>query len=115
MIKARQHGSRDLSGDERLVLSPDNDHYNEQLQVIWRAYYNKPTSQSHWCIVRGISQFVCITTDSYNSDLRQIPDAQEVFLDRNSDMSFIFEVLDRVEPTDPKDAARYIVLWSFCR
>ncbi|KAG8866317.1 hypothetical protein FRC20_008819 [Serendipita sp. 405] len=41
------------------------------------------------------------------SDLRQIPDAQEVFLDPNSDINYIFEVLDRVEPTDPEEAAKF--------
>ncbi|PVG00199.1 Mog1p/PsbP-like protein [Serendipita vermifera] len=41
------------------------------------------------------------------SDLRQIPDAQEVFLDPKSDVNFIFEVLDRVEPEDAKEAAKF--------
>lgn len=41
------------------------------------------------------------------SDMRQVPDAQEVFLDRNSDMSIIFEILDRVEPADLDEAARF--------
>jgi len=47
-----------------------------------------------------------LATDRCFRDLRQVPDAQEVFLDRNSDMSFIFEILNRVEPEDPSDAAR---------
>ncbi|CAG7846604.1 SubName: Full=Uncharacterized protein {ECO:0000313/EMBL:CCA69848.1} [Serendipita indica DSM 11827] len=41
------------------------------------------------------------------SDLRQVPDAQEVFLEHDSDVSYIFEILDRVEPEDPNDAARF--------
>lgn len=44
------------------------------------------------------------------SDLRQIPDAQEVFLEQESDISYIFEVLDRVEPSDPVEAAKYVAL-----
>ncbi|KAG8831479.1 hypothetical protein FRC17_003098 [Serendipita sp. 399] len=41
------------------------------------------------------------------SDLRQVPDAQEVFLDPHSDISYIFEVLDRVEPDEPEEAAKF--------
>lgn len=44
------------------------------------------------------------------SDLRQIPDAQEVFLEQQSDISYIFEILDRVEPIDPREAAMYALL-----
>jgi len=45
------------------------------------------------------------TTDHPPSDLRQVPDTQEVFLDPQSNVSFILEVLVRVDPNDPKDAA----------
>ncbi|KAH8107204.1 Mog1p/PsbP-like protein, partial [Cristinia sonorae] len=41
------------------------------------------------------------------SDLRQIPDTQEVFLDPASSKSLILEVLQRVEPTEAEDAARF--------
>ena len=39
------------------------------------------------------------------SDLRQVPDTQEVFLDPQSNVSLILEVLVRVDPHDLKDAA----------
>ncbi|KAG8931106.1 hypothetical protein FRC02_003186 [Tulasnella sp. 418] len=39
------------------------------------------------------------------SDLRQIPDTQEVYLSRNSDVSYIVEILEKVEANDPKEAA----------
>ena len=45
------------------------------------------------------------TTDHLPSDLRQVPDTQEVFLDPQSNVSLILEVLVRVDPNDPKDAA----------
>ncbi|PAV23230.1 Mog1p [Pyrrhoderma noxium] len=41
------------------------------------------------------------------STLRQIPDNQEVLVSPTSDISFIIEVLQRVPPTDPRDAARF--------
>jgi hypothetical protein len=44
--------------------------------------------------------------NSLGRDLRQIPDAQEVFLDPQSDVNFIFEILDRVEPEGAEEAAR---------
>ena len=56
--------------------------------------------------------FALLTTGF--SEFRQIPDAQEVYLDQTSDLSFIFEILDRVEPKDPRDAARYArTPWGF--
>ncbi|KAI0078185.1 Mog1p/PsbP-like protein [Panus rudis PR-1116 ss-1] len=41
------------------------------------------------------------------SDLRQIPDTQEVFLYPDSTKSLILEVLQRVEPNDSRDAAQF--------
>lgn len=41
------------------------------------------------------------------SDLRQIPDTQEVFLSPSSGVSIIFEVLERVAATDPEEAAKF--------
>ncbi|KAG2020693.1 hypothetical protein CC2G_006001 [Coprinopsis cinerea AmutBmut pab1-1] len=41
------------------------------------------------------------------SDLRQIPDTQEVFLDPNSSVSVIVEILQRVEPEDPVEAVNF--------
>lgn len=40
------------------------------------------------------------------SDLRQVPDTQEVFLDPDSEISLIFEILERVEPSDAVDAVK---------
>ncbi|KAF7440745.1 hypothetical protein PC9H_001093 [Pleurotus ostreatus] len=41
------------------------------------------------------------------SDLRQIPDTQEVFLYPQSGISVIVEILERVEATDNTDAVRF--------
>ncbi|KZV70487.1 Mog1p/PsbP-like protein [Peniophora sp. CONT] len=41
------------------------------------------------------------------SDLRQIPDTQEVFLSPTSDVSIILEILESVPATDLIDAAKY--------
>jgi hypothetical protein len=40
------------------------------------------------------------------SDVREVPDNQEVFSYPTSDISIIVEVLERVDPTDPYDAIR---------
>jgi len=40
------------------------------------------------------------------SDLRQVPDTQEVFLDKDSDTSIIVEILQRVQPEDDEPAAK---------
>ena len=45
------------------------------------------------------------TTEHPPSDLRQVPDTQEVYLDPQSNVSLILEILVRVEPNDLKDAA----------
>lgn len=42
------------------------------------------------------------------SDLRQVPDTQEVFLDPESDMSVIVEILQRVDAEDAKDAVMLV-------
>ena len=52
----------------------------------------------------SISDLKC-TTDHPPSDLRQVPDTQEVYLDPQSNVSLILEILVRVEPNDLKDAA----------
>lgn len=41
------------------------------------------------------------------SDLRQIPDTQEVLLYPDSDVSIVLEILERVQPTDYTDAAKF--------
>jgi len=41
------------------------------------------------------------------SDLRQVPDTQEVFLYPSSSISLIVEVLQRADPSDPKDAVKF--------
>ncbi|KAG6866082.1 hypothetical protein C0991_008834 [Blastosporella zonata] len=43
------------------------------------------------------------------SDIRQVPDSQEVFLYPDSDISIIVEVLQKVEPSDFKDAIRQVI------
>lgn len=40
------------------------------------------------------------------SDLRQVPDTQEVFLYPDSGVSIIVEILQSVEPTEAADIAR---------
>ncbi|CAE6414849.1 unnamed protein product [Rhizoctonia solani] len=41
------------------------------------------------------------------SDLRQVPDTQEVFLAPDSEVSIIFEILERVAPDDPIEVAKF--------
>jgi len=45
------------------------------------------------------------TTEHPSSDLRQVPDTQEVFLDPQSNVSLILEILVAVEPNSLNDAA----------
>lgn len=39
-----------------------------------------------------------------SSDIRQVPDNQEVLIDPESDLSFVIEILQRVEKEDDKEA-----------
>ncbi|KAF8758374.1 Ran-interacting Mog1 protein [Rhizoctonia solani] len=41
------------------------------------------------------------------SDLRQVPDTQEVFLAADSDVSIVCEILERVAPDDPVEVAKF--------
>ncbi|KAG9100273.1 hypothetical protein FRC06_004336 [Ceratobasidium sp. 370] len=41
------------------------------------------------------------------SDLRQVPDTQEVFLSFESGVSVVVEILERVEPDDPHEVAKF--------
>ncbi|TFK72518.1 Mog1p/PsbP-like protein [Pluteus cervinus] len=41
------------------------------------------------------------------SDLRQVPDTQEVFMYSDSTISIVVEILERVEPSDDYEAARF--------
>ncbi|TDL27521.1 Mog1p/PsbP-like protein [Rickenella mellea] len=41
------------------------------------------------------------------SDIRQVPDTQEVFVSRDSDISFVVEILERVPIQNPDEAARF--------
>jgi len=41
------------------------------------------------------------------SDLRQVPDNQEVFISPNSSVSFVIEILQRVEVDDAEGAAKF--------
>lgn len=43
---------------------------------------------------------------SFTSDLRQVPDTQEVFLSPNSDVSLILEILQRVNEQDGQEAVK---------
>lgn len=40
------------------------------------------------------------------SDFRQIPDTQEVFVAKDSGSSLILEILEKVDATEPKEAAQ---------
>ncbi|KZT44161.1 Mog1p/PsbP-like protein [Sistotremastrum suecicum HHB10207 ss-3] len=42
------------------------------------------------------------------SEIRQVPDTQEVFVAADSDVSFIVEVLERVDPPSPNEAVRHV-------
>jgi hypothetical protein len=52
-------------------------------------------------LVRPLAALSC-------SDLRQIPDTQEVFLSPDSDVSYIVEILEQVEGDDTSDVARSV-------
>ncbi|KDQ12300.1 hypothetical protein BOTBODRAFT_34587 [Botryobasidium botryosum FD-172 SS1] len=41
------------------------------------------------------------------SDIRQVPDTEEVLLAKDSDISYIFEILQRVEPDELEKAAEF--------
>jgi len=41
------------------------------------------------------------------SDLRQVPDTQEVFLATDSDVSVVIEILERVAPDEPDQVAKF--------
>lgn len=41
-----------------------------------------------------------------SSIIREVPDTQEVFISPSSNASYVIEILQKVEPSDPKDAAR---------
>ncbi|KAJ8078569.1 hypothetical protein AAF712_001430 [Marasmius tenuissimus] len=41
------------------------------------------------------------------SDIRQVPDTQEVFLFPNSSVSIIVEILERVQPSDYEEAVKF--------
>ena len=40
------------------------------------------------------------------SELREVPDTQEVFVDKHSDISYILDVNERVPPTDNREAIK---------
>ncbi|KAH8117535.1 Mog1p/PsbP-like protein [Phellopilus nigrolimitatus] len=41
------------------------------------------------------------------STFRQVPDTQEVFISPSSDVSYIVEILQMVDPNDPREAAKF--------
>ncbi|KAG8748017.1 hypothetical protein FRC10_009769 [Ceratobasidium sp. 414] len=43
------------------------------------------------------------------SDLRQVPDTQEVFLATSSDVSVVIEILERVAPDEPNQVAKWVL------
>lgn len=51
--------------------------------------------------------FLSSINQIYGSQLRQVPDTQEVLLYSDSDISLIIEILERVEPDDFPDAAKF--------
>jgi hypothetical protein len=48
----------------------------------------------------------CLVNPIITSDLRQVPDTQEVWLSPDSDISVVIEILERVEPDDPGEVAK---------
>jgi hypothetical protein len=42
------------------------------------------------------------------SDLRQVPDTQEVFISKTTDVSYIFDVTQAVEPQEPQAAIQSV-------
>jgi hypothetical protein len=55
----------------------------------------------------GIFIRVLELSDLSYSDVRQVPDNQEVFLYPDSDASIIVEILQKVEPASLDDAIKY--------
>jgi hypothetical protein len=52
----------------------------------------------------------CVQSNLIISTLRQIPDTQEVLLSPNSDITFIVEILESVEPKDMTEAIKFVRL-----
>jgi hypothetical protein len=49
-----------------------------------------------------------LNTDSKeNSDIRQVPDNQEVYLDKEGLASIVFDILERVDKPNDLDALKY--------
>lgn len=61
------------------------------------------------------SYVLCEVSLPIFSDMRQIPDNQEVFSYPDSNVSVIVEVLEAVEPTNPHDAIRSIIIFDLER
>ena len=72
--------------------------------ALWRCYYCLHAGGPTRCIVR-VHLGPKVTTEHPSSDLRQVPDTQEVYLDPQSNVSLILEILVRVEPNNLNDAA----------
>jgi hypothetical protein len=54
--------------------------------------------------------FVAICHQQLHSDMRQVPDNQEVFANTHTDQSIIFDILEYVtQPSCDEDAIKYIV------
>ena len=55
--------------------------------------------------------FYALSTSFYlnYSDIRQVPDTQEVLLYPDSSVSIVVEILERVQPEDDEGAAKYVL------
>lgn len=79
---------------------------HRRASTFWRRDLGLCPGRSHGCFVRpSPSQHIPVII-SPNSDLRQVPDNQEVFIYPGSGLSIIVEILESVEPADGLDAVR---------
>ena len=82
-----------------------------------RRHRRRHPLQFYRCIVR-IHQCTMLVPPScrllnvLHSDLRQVPDNQEIFLAPDSGVSFIVEILERVDEADPIEAIKFSPLFS---
>lgn len=57
-------------------------------------------------LTRWVDEVEIQPTHLVCSDLRQVPDTQEVFLSKDTDISYIIEVLERVEAGSGVEAVK---------
>jgi Ran-interacting Mog1 protein len=87
------------------VICNDLKACHDRSSPFWRHNYHNHSSGSLRCIVRSLLFSGKVVIPIF-SDVREVPDNQEVFTYPDSSVSVIVEVLERVDPIDPYDAIR---------